>query len=311
MRKLITIVVPAYNEARNIMPLYDKIYEVFSTTNYNWEIIFVNDGSSDNTLQVLREISLTHTNCKYISFAKNFGKDNALKAGIDNATGDAIVTMDADLQHPPILLLELIKKWEEGNEIVFAYRKGANPHTSFISKIYSKIFWKILGFMSGMKLEDGISDYRILDKKVVDVILKMDEYELFLRGMIKWVGFNQVGIEYIPDERLEGESTYSKKALVKLALHGITSFSVKPLYAAIYLGFTFSFLSILYIPYVLYSLYIHADVPGWSSTMMTIVFFGGIQLIMIGVIGIYVGKMFMQTKNRPNYIIQHQNLNNE
>jgi dolichol-phosphate mannosyltransferase len=308
MKKLISIVVPAYNEAENITPLYNKVSEVFATTNYDWEIIFVNDGSQDNTLQILRKLGEEHHNSKFISFSKNFGKDNALKAGIDHSNGDALATMDADLQHPPSLLLEMIKKWEEDNEVVFAYRKGANPHTSFFDKISSKLFWKMLSFLSGMKLEDGISDYRLLDKKVVDVIKGMNEFELFLRGMIKWVGFNQVGIEYVPDERLAGDSTYSKKALLRLAIHGITSFSVKPLYAAIYLGFTFSFLSVLYIPYVLYSLYIHADVPGWSSTMMTIVFFGGIQLIMIGVIGIYIGKMFMQSKNRPNYIIQFENL---
>lgn len=308
MEKLITIVVPAYNEANNLLPLYDQIGHVLSTSIYKWEIIFVNDGSSDHTLQILKEIATKYSNCKYISFSKNFGKDNALKAGIDHAKGDAVITMDADLQHPPSLILELIKKWEEGNEIVYAFRKGANPHSNFFSRMYSSIFWKILKFLSGMKLEEGISDYRILDKIVVDEIKKMDEYELFLRGMIKWVGFNQLGIEYVPDERFTGESTYSRKALLNLAIHGITSFSVKPLYMAIYLGFTFSFMSVIYIPYVLYSLYMHSDVPGWSSTIMTIVFLGGIQLIMIGVIGIYVGKLFMQTKNRPNYIIQAQNL---
>lgn len=309
MKKNITIVVPAYNEAENIIPLYNKVSEVMNSINYDWNIIFVNDGSKDNTLEILRKMASKNINFNFISFSKNFGKDNALKAGIDHSVSDAVVTIDADLQHPPSLLIEMINIWEDNNDVVFAHRKGSNPHSSFLDKIASNVFWKLLSLLSGMELEDGISDYRLMDKKVVDVMKDMNEFELFLRGMIKWVGFTQVGLEYVPHERHKGDSTYSKKALLKLAIHGITSFSVKPLYGAIYLGFAFSVLSLFYIPYVLYSIYTHAEVPGWSSIIMTIVFFGGLQLIMMGLIGIYMGKMFMQSKNRPNYIIQFMDLN--
>ncbi|MBC7440024.1 MAG: hypothetical protein H7250_08585 [Flavobacterium sp.] len=160
---------------------------------------------------------------------------------------------------------------------------------------------------SGLKLEDGISDFRLLDKKVIDVLKSLNESELFFRGMVKWVGFKQIGIEYIPNERLSGVTNYSKSQLLKLAVYSITSFSTKPLYSAIYIGFVFSGLSILYIPYIIYSIIHHLEVPGWSSIIMTIVFFGGLQLIMLGVIGIYIGKLFMQAKERPNYIIDCKN----
>jgi dolichol-phosphate mannosyltransferase len=179
---------------------------------------------------------------------------------------------------------------------------------SFFNKLFSNIFWKLISKLSGLKLEEGISDFRLLDKNVVEVLKSLDEYGLFLRGMVKWIGFKQIGIQYVPEERLHGETTYSKKALFKLAVYGITSFSTKPLYSAIYLGFIFSSFSLLYIPYVIFSIYYDFEVAGWSSIIMTIVFFGGLQMIMLGVIGIYIGKMFNQTKNRPNYIIQADNI---
>ncbi|WP_293871989.1 glycosyltransferase family 2 protein [Flavobacterium sp.] len=306
--KTIAIIIPAFNEADNILPVYHEIQNALvSFTSYNWEVLFVNDGSTDKTLEVLESLAKEHNNLKYISFSRNFGKDNALKSGIDNTSADIIITMDADLQHPPSLIPELISKYEEGYNVVYAHRKGSNPHVSFFSKLFSKLFWKLLNMFSGLKLEDGISDFRLLDKKVIDVLKSLNESELFFRGMVKWVGFKQIGIEYIPNERLSGETNYSKSQLLKLAVYSITSFSTKPLYSAIYIGFLFSGLSILYIPYIIYSIIHHLEVPGWSSIIMTIVFFGGLQLIMLGVIGIYIGKLFMQAKERPNYIIDCKN----
>ncbi|MBC7439267.1 MAG: glycosyltransferase family 2 protein [Flavobacterium sp.] len=306
--KTITIIIPAFNEADNIRPVYDEIQNAFfSFASYNWEVLFVNDGSTDKTLEVLESLAKEHANLKYISFSRNFGKDNALKSGIDNTNADIIITMDADLQHPPSLIPKLISKYEEGYNVVYAHRKGNNPHVSFFSKLFSKLFWKLLNMFSGLKLEDGISDFRLLDKKVINVLKSLNESELFFRGMVKWVGFKQIGIEYIPNERLSGVTNYSKSQLLKLAVYSITSFSTKPLYSAIYIGFVFSGLSILYIPYIIYSIIHHLEVPGWSSIIMTIVFFGGLQLIMLGVIGIYIGKLFMQAKERPNYIIDCKN----
>lgn len=309
MTKKISVVIPCFNEEGNICVIVEALHKVFKTTIYDYELIFVDDGSTDKTIYNLRQLSKTNNKIFYVELSRNFGKDSALKAGLDIARGDAVITMDADMQHPPELILELIKNWENGYEIVFAHRKGANPHASFFNKLYSGIFWYILTWLSEMPIENGISDYRILDRKVVDVLKPMYEFELFLRGMVKWIGYRQYGIEYVPNERLTGDTTYSNKALIKLAIHGITSFSVRPLYTAIYLGFVFSALALLYIPYILYSYYVHASVPGWGSVIFTIVFFGGLNLIMLGVIGIYVGKIFMQTKNRPNYLIRKTNLN--
>lgn len=307
MKKKVTIIIPAFNEVENIIPIFNKIEDVFYTLNYNWDVLFIDDGSSDSTLDVFSKLS-DKSNFKFISLSRNFGKDEAIKAGLDHVDADIIITMDADLQHPPTLIPEMINKWEEGYQVIYAYRNGNNPHVSYFNKLFSSLFWKLLSKLSGLKLEEGISDFRLLDKKVVLVLKSLDEYGIFLRGMVKWVGFRQIGIQYVPDERLFGETTYSKKALLKLAIYGITSFSTKPLYAAIYLGFIFSTLSLLYIPYIIISMCYNLEVPGWSSTIMTIVFFGGLQLIMLGVIGVYIGKMFMQSKNRPNYIIQSNNL---
>jgi glycosyltransferase involved in cell wall biosynthesis len=308
MKKLVSIIIPAYNEADNIPHIINAVKNTFTNQIYDYEIIIIDDGSKDNSIDIAREISLTDLAVKFIELSRNFGKDQALKAGIDLATGDALVTIDADMQHPPSLMLEMIHQWELGYEVVYAYRQEKNPDAKLKNKIGSKLFYKLVNFLSDINLEDGIADYRLIDKKVIKTLSGISEYELFLRGMVKWIGFKQIGIPYTPAPRLIGESTYQIKTLIKLALHGITSFSVKPLYTAVYLGFFLSFSSILYIPYVIYSFLANIEVSGWASIIMTIVFFGGLQLIILGIIGIYVGKMFMQTKNRPNYIIRSTNI---
>jgi polyisoprenyl-phosphate glycosyltransferase len=307
-RKLISIVIPAFNEALNIPKIITEIKLVFDDLPYQFETVFVDDGSSDATIDVLKSESEKNTFVKYIELSRNFGKDQALKAGIDFAKGAALVTIDADLQHPPALIKEMIAKWEAGYEVIYAFRKENNPDASLKNKLGSKLFYQIVNRMSDITLENGIADYRLLDRKVVNALVKINEYELFLRGMVKWIGFKQIGIPYVPEQRFAGESNYSIKALFKLALHGITSFSIKPLYSAIYLGFIFSLLSLLYFPYVIYSWMMNYDVAGWTSLIMTIVFFGGLNLIILGIVGIYIGKMFLQSKNRPSYIVRDSNL---
>jgi polyisoprenyl-phosphate glycosyltransferase len=306
--RIISIVIPAFNEALNIPKIITEIDLVFKDIDYNFELFFVDDGSTDNTINVLKSEAAKNPSVKYIELSRNFGKDQALKAGIDIAKGIALITIDADLQHPPALIKEMIQKWEAGFEVIYAYRKENNPDASLKNKIGSRLFYKIVNQMSDINLEDGIADYRLMDRKVIDSLLKINESELFLRGMVKWIGFKQIGIPYVPEQRFAGESTYSVKALIKLALHGITSFSVKPLYSAIYLGFIFSGLSLLYFPYIVYSWINNYEVAGWTSMIMTVVFFGGINLIILGIIGIYVGKMFLQSKNRPTYIIRDTNI---
>lgn len=308
MKKLISVVIPAYNEEDNIPNIVNKIEDVFQSMDYKYEIILVDDGSKDKTYETLKNIALIKENVFFIEFSRNFGKDQALKAGIDNCRGDLLITLDADMQHPPELMKVMVKKWEEGYEIVYAFRESENPDAKLKNRIGSKLFYTLLNYLSDIKVENGIADYRLMDKKAVEELKKIGEYELFLRGMIKWIGFRQIGIPYTPDNRTYGNSNYSITSLIYLALHGVTSFSIKPLYGAVYLGFTFSLASIIYLPYVLYSHFAGLEVSGWASLIMTIVFFGGLQLIILGIIGIYVGKMFMQTKNRPNYIIRSTNL---
>ena len=307
--KKVSIVLPAFNEHDNIPVIAKKLQEVLASIHYEYEIIFVNDGSKDSTQEVLESIASTNDKIHYIELSRNFGHQNALKAGMDMATGDCIISMDCDMQHPPELIIDFIKKWEEGYEVVYSIRKESKELTGF-KRNTSKLFYSIINSMSDINLEPGTADFRLLDRKVSNVFCNFSENEPFIRGLIKWMGFKQFAIEYIPAKRHSGESNYTLKKMMKFALQGITSFSIRPLYTAVYLGFTFSMLSLLYIPYVLYSLYTGAEVAGWASVIMTIVFFGGLQLVILGIIGIYIGKLFIQSKNRPNYIIRNTSLKN-
>jgi dolichol-phosphate mannosyltransferase len=203
----------------------------------------------------------------------------------------------------------MIKQWELGHEIVYAYRETANEHAGLVNRISSNLFYSLVNKLSDIELEDGISDFRLLDKSVVNVLNSLQEQDLFFRGLIKWVGFQQKSIPYTPNKRAFGETKYSKTALVKLALKGITSFSTKPLYIATYLGFSFSALSLFYIPYIVISIIWEHPVSGWASIIATIAFFGGLQLMILGIIGLYLGKLFMQNKQRPHFIIKETNTN--
>jgi dolichol-phosphate mannosyltransferase len=306
--KTIDIIVPAFNEAKNIMPFNEAIKSVFASLDYKYKIIFINDGSEDNTADELERLSEIDDNVKFINFSRNFGKDNALSAGLHASKGDAVVTIDADLQHPPSLIPTMINYWERDYEIIYAFRQTENEHASKLSKSSSRLFYNLINQLSDLKLEDGISDFRLLDKSVVKVLNNLKEQDLFYRGLIKWVGFNQKSIPYTPDKRAFGETKYSTKTLVRLALKGITSFTIKPLYIATYLGFTFSLLSLLYIPYIILSFIWEHPVSGWASVIATIAFFGGMQLMILGIIGMYLGKLFMQSKQRPHYIVKQSKL---
>lgn len=307
MKKLISVVIPAFNEAENLTVIIDRLEDVFSKTEYDVQLIFVDDGSKDKTLLILKNIAIVKPNVFYIEFSRNFGHQPALKAGLDNAKGDCVISLDADLQHPPELIIEMIQKWEEGFDVVYT-RRIEDKRLSYRKRKTSSLFYRLLNLISNIHLEAGTADFRLMDKKVIAVFKDFHENEPFIRGLVKWMGYTQYAIDYMPSARYAGSSKYNLKKMLRFALHGATSFSVKPLYTAVYLGFIFSLLSILYIPYVLYAFYENIEVNGWASIIMTIAFFGGLQLIILGIIGIYIGKMFMQTKNRPNYIIRSTNL---
>ena len=307
MPKKISIVIPVCNEKGNIPTMIAALQEVMLPLPYTYAITYIDDGSDDDTLDRIKVFAKQFDNIFFISFSRNFGHQNALKAGFDFSDGDAVITMDGDLQHPPELIPVLIEEWEKGNDIVYTIR---NDHQDMplMKRKTSTIFYNLINRLSDIELESGTADFRLMDKKVVEIFRNFKEADLFWRGLVKWLGFKQLGIEYQPAERKEGKSKYTYKKMMQLALRGITSFSLKPLAVATYLGFTFSILSLLYIPYVLFSLWHGHTITGWVSTIVTIAFFGGLQLMILGIIGMYLGKLFMQSKERPHYIIKESNL---
>lgn len=308
MSKRVSIIIPAYNEAENIPVICETIARVFTDLPYHYEMIIVIDGATDHTLTVIQNLIQTNNHIFFIEFSRNFGHQLALKAGLDHADGDCVISMDCDMQHPPELLPLLLEKWEEGYEVVYTLR-NEDKKLPFGKRISSKLYYKTLNSLSDVELDAGSADFRLLDKKVVAAFKNFHENEPFLRGLLKWIGFSQYALTYEPAPRFAGKTKYSFKKMMRLALQGVTSFSIKPLYIAVYLGFAFSMCSVLYIPYVLHAYYSGYEVSGWASLIMTVVFFGGLQLIILGIIGIYIGKMFLQSKNRPNYIIRSTNIN--
>ena len=307
--KKISIVNPAHNEEGNIFLIHQRIKKVFSELqNYHFEIIFVNDGSRDQTQAKIEELASQFEEVKFIEFSRNFGHQPAVKAGIDRSNGNAVISMDADLQHPPELIPDMIKKWEEGFDIVYTIRTYPKEISAFKRKT-SSLYYKFLSKISDVNLrEGGGSDFRLMDSSVVDVVRNMNESDIFLRGLSNLMGFRQTGIHFTAGERAFGESSYNLQKMMRFAFTGITAFSVKPLYLAAYLGFIFSAIAVLgYGIYVIHSFGSGTEISGWASLIMTVVFFGGIQLIILGIIGIYLGKIFKQVKERPNYIIRSKN----
>ncbi|MDP3431655.1 MAG: glycosyltransferase family 2 protein, partial [Bacteroidota bacterium] len=245
---------------------------------------------------------------KYISFSRNFGHQNALKAGYDFASGDCAISLDADLQHPPDVIPELIRKWEEGFEIVNTIRNDHHS-ISFAKKTSSRIFYQIMRKLSDVNIENGMADFRLIDKKVLKQLKLFSENYLFFRGIIPWMGFKQTIVPFIANERFAGTTKYTFKKMLKFATTGVTAFSVKPLRLSIYLGSAIALLSFLYGLYAAYiHLFTHRAITGWTSVIFSVLFIGGINLLMLGIIGEYLGKLFIENKRRPNYLISETNL---
>ena len=307
MNAKICIVVPACNESGNILPLFTALQNVLAPLQYEWNLLWVDDGSKDDTLPTIKKLAGQHPQVQYLSLYRNFGHQNALKAGLDFADADAIISMDADLQHPPDLVPALLAQWEAGYDVVYTIRKD-HKELPMLKRKTSNLFYNVLNSLSDIDLEQGTADFRLMDRKVADTFRNFKETELFIRGLISWMGFKQIGIEYEPGSRVDGKSKYTVKKMVRFALQGITSFSTKPLYIATYLGLVFSLVSVLYIPYIIIAEISGVAVPGWASVIATIAFFGGLQLMILGIIGLYLGKLFMQSKQRPHYIIKESQL---
>ena len=299
----ISVVVPCYNEAGNIQALYDQLAPVLATYPSH-ELVFVDDGSKDDTVRLIESLSQKDPSVKLLQLSRNFGHQAALKAGLDHAQGDCVISLDADLQHPPDLIPDLIKKWQEGYEVVFTQREE-DPNLSWIKRATSKLFYRLAQKLSSVQIHQGTADFRLLDREVVDVLKQLDESYLFIRGLVSWVGFKQTAISYKPQGRFAGESNYTYRKMFSLALSGITSFSIRPLQLSIVLGLVIASLAGIYGLYVIYIFsFTNQAMPGWASTTASVLFIGGVQLIMLGVLGEYVGKGFMEGKRRPTYIVR-------
>ena len=307
MKTTLEIILPAHNEHGNIIPIYNEIKEALAITEYDYFILFVDDGSKDETLSQIKDLAKEDHKVKYIELSRNFGHQNAIKAGLDASDADVIIMMDCDLQHPPSLINELLKHYELGYDIVRTNR-AENDTSSYFKRKTSNIFYKFLNKLSDITLEQGSADFRLISGNAIQQLKSFNEFDLFYRGLIKWMGFKQISIEYNPAERIHGQTKYTYRKMLSFGLKGFTSFSVKPLYFAAYLGLIFSFLSIMYIPYIFYALYTNTHVEGWPSVIATVAFFGGLNLMILGIIGIYISKLFVQSKNRPHYIIKESNL---
>ncbi|MDQ0244133.1 dolichol-phosphate mannosyltransferase [Bacillus fengqiuensis] len=299
-----SIIIPVYNEELVVRETYKRLKAVMEQTDGLYELLFVNDGSKDKTIDILKELSVRDETVKYLDFSRNFGHQIAITAGMDYAAGEAVVIIDADLQDPPELILEMIQKWKEGYEVVYAKRTKRKGET-FFKKQTAHLFYRVLRASTEIDIPLDTGDFRLIDRKVCDQLVSMKERSRFVRGLVSWVGFKQTAIEYERDERLAGETKYPLKKMLRFSMDGITSFSYKPLKLASILGIFLSFSSVIWMFIVLYlKLFTESTVTGWSSLLMTMLFFNGVVLVMLGVIGEYIGRIYDEAKDRPLYILQ-------
>ncbi len=299
----ITVVVPVYNEELVLQSFIGKVLEVLESLMLPFEIILVNDGSTDGSLSLMKRLRAEDARIKVISFSRNFGHQAALTAGIDAAVGDAVIMMDADLQHPPQLIPELIRNWELGSEVVYTIRKDTEKAGIF-KKLTSHGFYKLMRLLTNVEITDGASDFRLMDRKVVERFRTIRERSRFLRGLVSWIGFKQVGIEFTAPKRLAGSSKYSVKRMMKFAVDGITAFSGVPLQLAMYFGFLIALFAFVYLAYaVIIRVFTNAAISGWASLIVTVLFLGGVQLITLGIMGEYVVRIYEEVKQRPIYIV--------
>lgn len=302
----VSIIVPIYNEEKNISFFLEKITKIVKK--YNYEIIFINDGSTDNSENVIKKYCQKQKNIKLISFTRNFGHQMALYAGYHHSSGDVVISIDADLQDPPELIEKMIDLWQKGANIVYAKREERKGE-SFFKLITAKIFYKIINFLSETPIPENVGDYRLIDKTVVDYLKSLKEKPDFLRGLVAWPGFKTEYIYFKREPRFSGKSHYTLGKMINLAINGITSFSTKPLRLSAYFGFFISIFAILIIFYKIIEHFVFKKgswLPGWASLFFSIVFLGGVQLIMIGVLGEYLAKIYKEIQKRPNYIIKQK-----
>jgi glycosyltransferase involved in cell wall biosynthesis len=306
--KKITILVPAYNEEEVLQKLYDRLISVIELIkNYEFEILFVNDGSKDNTLKIIKEYRKKDSRIAYVSLSRNFGKETAMIAGLDYSKGDSVVIIDADLQDPPELIPKMVKYWEDGYDDVYAKRKSRDGETWF-KKWSSKAFYKILQGMTRIPIQKDTGDFRLLDRRCVEALKKLRETQRYTKGMFSWIGYNKKEILFDRNPRAAGQTKWNYFKLIDLAIEGITSFTTFPLRVSSLLGMGVSFLAFLYMIIIILKTLVYGEkIQGYPSLMVVLLFLGGVQLISIGVIGEYIGRIFNETKKRPLYFIDEYN----
>lgn len=301
----ISVVVPLLNEEGNLPALKTELVQVLERTNQHFELIFVDDGSTDASLEIMRTFVQEDKRIKGISFSRNFGHQIALTAGLEHAKGDIVITMDADLQHPPSLIPELLAKYEEGYDIVNTIRKET-ADSSLFKKVSSRGFYSLMNKMSDVRIEPAAADFRLMSRRTVDAFLLLPEKDRFTRGLISWMGYNQAMVPYSAPERFSGKSKYSARKMLHFATDGITSFSAKPLRISFYLGLIISLIGLVYSGFAIVQYFLGNTQPGWTSILVSVLIIGGIQLISIGIIGEYLARVFKESKNRPLYLIKER-----
>jgi polyisoprenyl-phosphate glycosyltransferase len=300
----ISIVVPCYNEEEGLFNFYTELKAILS--NYpKYEIIFVNDGSSDGTINVISKIASADFNVKAVILSRNFGHQSAIMAGLINSSGKVVLTMDADLQHPPSLIPNMLSKLTDDVDIVATVRIETEG-VGLIKKITSKLFYGIINIMSNTPIQKGAADFRLMNRKALDAFISLPEKVRFNRGLVSWLGFNVAYIDYSAPKRTAGKSKYSFLKMLKFAVNGITSFSSKPLQIPIFLGLLAVLLGFFYTGYIIYQYSQGQTIQGWASTVILILFLGGIQMFSIGIMGIYIAKIFEEVKNRPSFIVKEK-----
>ncbi len=301
-----SIVAPAYNEEAVLSELYRQVSTAMDTTGEAWELVIVNDGSQDRTAEIVRDLHAADPRVKLVDFARNFGHQLAVTAGLDHARGDAVIIIDADLQDPPEVILEMIERWKEGYEVVYAVRAEREGETWF-KEFTARLFYRLIYRITDVDIPMDTGDFRLLDRHAVNVLKQMRERHRFIRGMSVWVGFRQTGVTYRRRARLAGETKYPFRKMFRFALDAITSFSYLPLQLASYLGFGIAVLSGLFILAVVFLRLLGSGTPpfyGQATTLVMVLFLGGVQLISIGIIGEYLGRIYDEVKARPLYIVR-------
>ncbi|MBF9232024.1 glycosyltransferase family 2 protein [Microvirga sp. BT350] len=302
----LSVIIPVHNESANIAPLCERLLPVLNRITSIWDVVFVDDGSRDDTLEIIKTISMTEPRIGAVSFSRNFGKEIAIAAGLDHARGDAVVIMDADLQHPPEMIETFVERWKDGYVMVYGQRTDRSDETR-VKRGFAHLFYQLFARFGEIPLPEGAGDFRLIDRKGVEALRTLGEKARFSKGLYAWVGFKGIGVPFVVEERLHGATKWSFRKLVRFAFDGIAAFSTVPLRIWTYVGFLISFLSIATAIYFLIrTLLFGSDLPGFPSLIVSVMFFSGIQLMSLGIVGEYVGRIFAEVKRRPLYVVSER-----